>query len=81
VSLLTERNQGGKMGIGQHRGEPGMAPNSGQKSSIRGGAADVGDESGGEHQNAVPASRPDADTDMVHGAEDGEFYSRNVRRK
>jgi hypothetical protein len=67
--------------IGQHfvRGRA-SAVNNGQSSRIRPGA-DVGDESGGEHQNAVPASRPDADVDMVHGAESSPFYEANVRRK
>jgi hypothetical protein len=45
-----------------------MVPNSGQKSSIRGGAADVGDQSGGEHQNAVPASKPGAGISTTTGA-------------
>ena len=67
--------------IGQHfiRGRA-AAVNSGQSSRIRPGA-NVGDESGGEHQNAVPASRPDADVDTVCGAENSPFYDRNARRK
>jgi hypothetical protein len=62
-----------KQGIGQHRGSPGMVPNSGQKSSIRGGAADVGDASGGEHQNAVPGSRPINSGIPVHGAAENDY--------
>ena len=67
--------------IGQHfvRGRA-SAPNSGQSARIRPGA-NVGDESGGEHQNAVPASAPDADTDTTCGAEDAPFYDSVVRRK
>jgi hypothetical protein len=66
-----------KLGIGQHRGTPGMAPNAGQKSSIRGGAADVGDESGGEHQNAVPGSKADSMTSTTHGAAENAYERAN----
>ena len=59
------------MGIGQHRSS-GPATNNGQK-NIRGGAADVGDMSGGEHQNAVPASRPNADISTTTGAAENEY--------
>ena len=72
-----------KMGIGQHRSSPGMAGNSGQRER-RDPAAVVGQGSGGEEHSqhrGVPGSKADSMVNTTHGAEENEFYSRNVRRK
>jgi hypothetical protein len=70
-----------KMGIGQHRiGNVGDG-NTGQREH-RDPAAIVGQGSGGEEhsQDRVPGSVADSMT-HAHGAEESEFYSKNVRRK
>lgn len=70
-----------RMGVGQHRSGDAGATNNGQR-QVRGTPGDVGMESGGERQNGpVPGSVADSMIDMTHGAEESEFYSRNVRRK
>jgi hypothetical protein len=79
VSIMSEN----KHGIGQHRsdGQPGI--NSGQRTR-RDPDAMVGQGSGGEeHSQAhgVPGSKADSMTNITHGAEESEFYSKNVRRK
>ena len=70
-----------RMGIGQHRSSPGLSGNNGQRER-RDPAAVVGPNlSGGEMQNTVPGSEPINSSVPVHGAEESEFYSKNVRRK
>jgi hypothetical protein len=72
-----------KQGIGQHRSSPGMTGNTGQRER-RDPAAVVGQGSGGEEHSqghGVPGSKADSMTNTTHGAEESEFYSRNVRRK
>jgi hypothetical protein len=70
-------------GIGQHRGDGQPAINSGQRTRRDPGAV-VGQGSGGEEHSqdhGVPGSVADSMIDMTHGAEESEFYSRNVQRK
>jgi hypothetical protein len=70
-----------RMGIGQHRSGDAGATNNGQK-QIRGTAGDVGQIGGGEqNQGVVPGSEADSMVNTTCGAEESEFYSRNVRRK
>jgi hypothetical protein len=67
MSDVSERNYGNKAGIGQHRVGDVGGGNTGQK-NVRGTAADVGMESGGERQNGpVPASAPDSDISTQTG--------------
>jgi hypothetical protein len=70
-----------RMGIGQHRTGSVGAGNTGQR-EVRGTAGDVGMESGGERQNGpVPGSQPINSGVPIHGAEESDFYARNVHRK
>jgi hypothetical protein len=70
-------------GIGQHRGDGQPAINSGQRTRFDPDAK-VGQGSGGEEHSqdhGVPGSKADNITNTTHGAEESEFYSKNVRRK